>query len=49
MLTTKSHIPDTQKNEEIATILGEGELLHGKLDTALPGYAELAGHAHESA
>lgn len=49
MLTTKSHIPDTQKKEEIATIFGAGELLHGKLEPRSRGYAELAGRAHATA
>lgn len=44
VLTTKSHIPDTQKKEEIATSFGTGELFPGKHDASLPGCSELAWH-----
>lgn len=45
VLTTKSHIPDTQKKEDIATIFGPGELLHGKLDASFPRGAKLTQRA----
>lgn len=48
VLTTKSHIPDTQKKEETATIFGAGELLHGKLGRSLPGMQSSLG-AHTEA